>query len=505
MVASPAVTQDPIASRVGARAGRRAECFAWAGALLAAASWQAYSVTALPIIVSPDGFDYLYLSGTLFEQAGWGSVRMPLYPLSLRLAIATFGFDSATLVGLNAALALVGSLLLALAVRASFGLVPGLVLFALLCVHPPNVAYAHAVLTESGQYAFVAALALVSSLRASQARPGEGPLAVAALVLLLLAFLWRQTLVFLAPAVALCFALATRRDGLGAARPPAGSGWRGRLQRYRSSLALLLLPPLAILAWRAPLDRQGAGPREGLAVLYGALLQGLPPVDSPAVASIREPYRAALRRAAPEGSLPLHGLQGSSGLWEMLETFRASTAEPEQLFWELARRHPGRYLAGAARTAGHLLGIESSRSAVAEMCGLVLVKDRDFVPTTWSIDPRPDAVRYVTERLSLAHPGRPYASAARLLRHAIEPFRSLVMIGGLAACGFALLALVRLDPRIAWLGCLPLALVAPYTVLLLSEDRYAYAAHGLLLASAVVAVTLVWRRSRPRAPLPRHR
>jgi hypothetical protein len=261
-------------------------------------------------------------------------------------------------------------------------------------------------------------------------------------------------------------------------------------------LALLLLPLPVLLAWRAALDQPDADLREGRAAhLYGALLQGLPPVDSPEVEPIRERYRAALREAAPGGAVPLHGIQGA-GFWEMLQAFQASTTRPKELFWELARRHPDRYLAGVARTAGLLLGIETPGSDVKGMCERVLVNDRDFLVTSWPIDYRPEAVRFVMALLSLPHPGRPYASAAQALRHAIAPLRRLVMLGGLAACGFALLSVVRLDPRYAWLGVLPLAEVAPYALLLMSDDRYAYPAHGLLLAATVVAATLAWRLAR---------
>jgi len=63
-------------------------------ALVACVVFQALHLLALPLVMSPDGLEYVALSER-FGSAGffehWSYVRMPLYPLFLRASFDLFG------------------------------------------------------------------------------------------------------------------------------------------------------------------------------------------------------------------------------------------------------------------------------------------------------------------------------------------------------------------------------------------------------------------------------
>lgn len=450
---------------------------------------------ALPLAIPYDGHEYIDFADVLFSgrfPRDWQPpIRTPGYPLLLKTAFGLIGHQPLAVVALNVALAWCLLLMIAHGVRAiAGGMAAGWAVLAVACF-PLSVAYQHHALTETGVATFLTATAAVLIMPATTARAGWIK-AIALVATLTAGYSLRQSLQFVFPAAALLFPLSlVHRPGdpwQSAFRRPPFGGWLIAAQ----TAVVAILPVAASLLWEPYLDSKGI---RDYMLKQGILRQAMVPVDDPLVEPDADGYAAAVEQAWQADRLV-------SGI-EVVEIGRLAGQLYPQLdpagptFLRLATHHPTRFAAGAGRTLLLFIGWPAAQSTNES------AEHAAFGPaigqTGNRIDAGPPALDART-RAAFSQQTATSPVAAALWRLAPVYDHGFVPAGFLSLLAVGLAGLAGRDLRLVVVAAVPLAYLLAHAALLASEDRYAFPAQPLFVATLAASLSgmatwLVGRRS----------
>jgi hypothetical protein len=436
-------------------------------------------LVALPILITWDGHDYIDLAGVLGSprfHADWRLLRAPLFPLGLKASFLIFGRGplAAELVPLT--LAVAGCLLLASGVRRIAGERAAAAALALLALYPALIAFEHAILTETGSFFFLALMIRLSLWTAET--PGAAWKKALSLGLALAAgTYWRQSLLLLAPWLAVLHAVSVRRPAPG----------RGRLRSLAPALLqavlLMLLPWGLQQPWRAELGPERLSRLNAIVLRSFVVRQAVIPPGDGRVAGVREPYRAAIARADPLSGISWREIPGlAAGIaapWEQGGTLR--------WFAAIVRDHPGRYAGAVGRTLLLFAGLPSAESEIEGDSDLVL---SPVLQGSLIAEGRPLLTEKTRRDFALSTaPGL----LRRLLAKLIRPFQWLLIACNLAAVALLALSLLRRDLGMLALSGTAVVFALIHALLLLSIDRFMLPVYPVTLACGLVALREVWR------------
>jgi len=426
---------------------------------------------ALPILITWDGHDYIDLAGVLGSPrfpADWRLLRAPLFPLGLKASFLIFGRGplAAELVPLT--LAAAGCLLLASGIRRIAGERAAAAALALLAIYPALIAFEHAILTETGTFFFLA-LMIRLSLWVPETPGAAWKKALSLGLALAAGTYWRQSLLLLAPWIALLHLVSVRRRGLALAGGQA--------------VLVMLLPWGLQQPWRAELGPERLSQLNAIVLRSFVVRQAVIPPEDSRMASVREPYRAAIARADPLSGISWREIPGlAAGMaapWEQGGTLR--------WFAAIVRDHPGRYARAVGRTLLLFAGFHGAESEIEGDSDLVL---SPVLQGSLIAEGRPLLTEKTRRDFALSSaPGL----LRRLLGRLIRPFQWLLIACNLAAVVLLALSLLRRDlPMLALSGTAAVfALI--HALPLLSIDRFMLPVYPVTLACGVVALREVWR------------
>lgn len=448
------------------------------GCLIAASLVTCLHFAALPLVIPYDGHEYIDFADVLlssrFPRDWQPPIRTPGYPLLLKAAFGLVGRQPLAVVAVNIALAWGLLLLIAHGVRViAGGTAAGWAVVAVACF-PLSVAYQHHVLTEIGVATLLAAATAVLIMPAGTARAGWLK-ALALAATLTSGYFLRQSLQFVFPVAALLFPLSlVHRPSdpwrVVFGRLPSG-GWRIAAQ----TAVVAILPVAVSFLWEPYLDSRGI---RDYMLKQGVLRQALLPVGDPLVEPASDAYAAAVAQAWQADRL-VSGIEATEvGRLAGPLYPRLDPAGPTYL--RLATHHPTRFAAGFGRTLLLFVGWPAAQSTNKS------AEHAAFGPTLGQagnrIDPGPPmldaSTRAAFEQTTAMSP-----VAAVLWWLAPVYDRGFVPAGFLTLVGFGLAGLVARDLRLVSVAALPLAYLLAHAALLASEDRYAFPAQPLFLAS----------------------
>jgi 4-amino-4-deoxy-L-arabinose transferase-like glycosyltransferase len=440
-------------------------------------AWCVCHWLTLPLYIPFDGQQYLHyasLIGTDAFAAEWSAFRTPGFPLALAISFALFGRGALAAAAVPTALAALGVLLTAQSVRRIAGERAACAAVVVLALYPTSIAYQHAVLTETGTFFFLALLVRLLVWKPASPR-ADYTRAIALGAALAAGYLWRQTLLAVAPAVAVLTVLTSHR----------GATPRRRLANRALELAIVVAIPLATHAgwWsRFPLTEFS-----GSLLQTFALRQGLVPPTDPMVAPIAEEYRSALEQARVSGSHAGIYWPHASELFARIEAPPSSRAALVELAGRAAR-YPGRYLAALGRTLMLFAGWDGGRDESADVRNTVLAP---WATGTVALYGPPELLE--RNRLDFARSTSP--GIMRRALSALHPcYRLLLPLGISCAIALLLVGVRYRDTGLLTLAGIPCAFVLVHAALLMSIDRFVFPTYPLLLACGVVAAALLARQ-----------
>jgi 4-amino-4-deoxy-L-arabinose transferase-like glycosyltransferase len=419
---------------------------------------------ALPLTISYDGHEYIYMADVLLSGAfpeGWQPrIRTPGYPLALRAAFDLLGRQPMAILALGAASAVGGFLAIGSYIRRLAGPLAAGVALVVMATYPLAVAYAHGALTEIGTFFYLAILVWCL------VRPAYPWWKALSLVLIVTAgYYHRQTLLPLALIAALVFAI----ERVGVYRE------RGKqLLIVAAQCAVVVAGPyLLSLPWEPYVE--SAAVRSYMLKL-GILRQTLLPPEDPMVGEARPDYERAIAESQTAGNL-YSGLRYDF-IGTLADKLYGPLGDAGPTFVRLALANPGRYAKGAALTTMLFLGFRGLQSTNASAHQAVFGALANGVN---HIDPglaRLDAAtreRYAQR----AAPG--FVSGS--LRALAPVYEWLVMpaVGWLFVQLLLGVALRRFDLFV--LAVVPLAYLGLHVLILASEDRYAFPVYPIVLAN----------------------
>lgn len=438
----------------------------YAPVLAACVAFQLLHLFLLPLVMSPDGLEYVALS-RLFGQPDvldqWVFFRMPLYPLILRATFEVFGENAVAAIVPGTALGFAGAWVVASELRHSAGSGTAAAVLAVLCLYPVLVAYQHAVLTEAGTFCV---LAVVVALLLRLIRKGPSLVTIGLLACVLTAgYLYRATLLGVVPAAAAVVSLVLWRS-----RPAGSEPERSRtvmvMLAVSAAVVLVGLPLVASRVWSA----QGRAARIQRALGHNLVLnlaqQGILRIDDPLLASARPAYETALAtgeflslRPVPDAvaaALLIHAQNGDA------------------VFSRTVVSNPGAYAAAALRVAAAFAGIAPSG------------ENHLFTSNVLSLSvPDAKCVCPVDRRAEF----QPFSKTGRrspihyMLKILYPLFRPFVVVGWLLTVVALVVGLRRLDLRLVAVSLVPLSFAAGHVLLLFGIDRYAVSTFPLALAN----------------------
>lgn len=440
-------------------------------ALLVCAVFHGLHFLALPLVMSPDGLEYVALSerfgaSGFFEQ--WSYIRMPLYPLLLRASFDAFGKVPGAALLPGVTLGFLGVCALAAEVRRIRGDRAAAVLLALLSAYPVLVGYEHTVLTEPGTFCI---LSLVVVLLSRLARRGIDVATMGLLGCTLAAgYLFRATTIAVLPAVTLTVTAIARRSTVG-----------NRQARLVTAAALMLavgLPLMTMKFWRAGGRDARIGSTFGFTLSYYVAAQGLLPATTADLGEAAAAYEQATEDAAARRTSLL-------GIAPVVAS-RLQRVDGKRLLREAARTAPLAYTAAVARTALTFAGTPQRPSENALFLSNVLSLS---APGSKCVCPEADQAAFT--RL-FARPGfrTPLHYALKIVTPLYVP---LVLAGSvLTLIGFAV-GVRRGDPALLALTSVPVAFSAAHAFLLLGTDRFAMPVLPFALVNVVVFASVIVR------------
>lgn len=467
----------------------------WAGwtllvALYAAFTWRHF--LTVPLLVTYDGHGYLELADVLGSErfpAEWKALRTPLLPLSLKLSFAAFGRNALAAQLPSLLLGCVGCLLVASTVRQLAGRGAAAAALAVTALYPVLVAFQHAVLTETGTFAFLALAVRLAvwrpvTVRESWWKAGALALALGA------GFYWRQSLLVLAPWLGALHWLACRRiRAVSGAGPPRGVA-------LLQALAVVAGCWLLVQPWTGVVDRNEVRILNANRLRTHTIRQAVLPAGDPRLAPVEAQYRRAsdeTRRVGARDGIAWHRVEEiSSGLAPPLEA-----GVGPKWFAGVVLQYPGRYLAAVARTLGVFAGLGAREDE------LVAFTDLLVSPASRDSLMAPEPARLAErnrEQLSRAvEPDRLRA----LLRAAAPRYESLLLACCLAIPPLAAVAAWRRDERWLAVCATPVVYALAHAVILMSIRRFMLPVYPLALAAATAGAwrLLAWLAHRVHRPI----
>ena len=440
----------------------------WAASLCVVGLLYAAHVVGLPILVTYDGHWYVRLAavlGTPRFAAEWDFLRGPLYPLLLKISFSIFGLRPAAVTILQAAMGFAGLWLVGDTLRRLGRRREAPVAVLLLGAFPTLIAYQHMLLTEAVSFFF---LALLVRLAVVPSRSVFGR-AVSLTIALTLAYYYRSSFIWLAPACAAVFCLSAR-DSL---RSP-GLSRSGYWKRIALSTAAVTLGPF-ILAYPWARNPEVSRRTGESVLLYGLAKQAVIPPDSPLLGASGPPYRLAIAAAGGERRIPLSGISDGTEYVVAGALSRGPQTAPS-VFREIIRTNPRGYLRGLARTTLMLSGLGGYGSDSAGFRTAVLSGAGSVV------HPGPPGFVPLGERFRQPTKLRALARGLDLLAPVCDV---LVFLGAGASLVLLLIGLYRRDAGILGFTLLPLTFLALHALVLSSQDRMAVPVYPVLLANLV--------------------
>ena len=438
-------------------------------ALVACVAFHLLHLLALPLVMSPDGLEYVALSER-FGSTGffehWSYVRMPLYPLFLRASFDVFGrFPGAALLP-GTLLGLVGVWALAAEVRRRRGDLAGAAVLVFLSAYPVLVGYEHTVLTETGTFC---ALSIVAVLLSRLARTGISLTTMALLgATLAAAYLFRATTIAALPGVLLVVAVIAWRS--------VESTPQSRLALAAGLLVIVGLPFATMRLWSAGGRDARIGSTFGYTLSYYLVAQGVLPAGE--LGDAAPAYEAAKAAAAAR----------RSSLVEMspIVAERLHRLDGKRLLSEAIVTNPLTYLTAVSRTALAFAGVPPRPSENHLFLSNVLSLS---VPGSKCVCPDADQPAFARAFAQSGH----RTPLHYLLKIFTPLYTALVMLGSaLTLIGFAA-GLRRADPALLACTAVPVAFAAAHAALLFGTDRFAMPVFPLALVNLVVCAPVLAR------------
>jgi len=450
--------------------------------------WTAH-VVCLPIEITYDGLGYIDGADVLGSSrfpTDWYRNRVPLFPLSLKIAFWILGRTATTAIVVSSGYALAGILLLGATVKRLAGRLAGAAAMAMVSVSPTLITYGHCVLTETGSFFFIS-LTLYLLLWT----PERLGLRTAALALALGAgYYIRQNLLTLTPVIAVLHGLTgwprwtvSLREFWQSRRISAG---KPAFFAALHVLAVAVIPFALARPW-TPYEFTSASFRD-TTLRQGMLHQALLPPDDSFALPFREDYNNAIRLSIYKGNF-LSGMRYNF-LTDMADKIWSRDAPKPipQFFLDLVVHNPGRYLSGVGRTLIFFAGAEAAESDNRIFRDLVLSES----VRGSKISPGPEPLRTNIQR-DFTQQAKPLApiQLVRVLIPLYDPLQiaaGMVTVLGLAA------ALWLCDLRLLAFCLIPCAYALGYALFLASYDRYIVPVYPVLLANAILVPLAVYRR-----------
>jgi 4-amino-4-deoxy-L-arabinose transferase-like glycosyltransferase len=438
-------------------------------ALAACAAFQVMHFLALPLVMSPDGLEYVALSerfgsSGFFEQ--WSYVRMPLYPLMLRGSFDLFGRTPGAALLPGALLGFIGAWVLAAEIGRARGELAGAAALVVLSAYPLLAGYEHTVLTETGTFC---ALSLVVVMLSRLARHGITFRTMVLLgVTLAVGYLFRATTIAVLPGVILVGAVIAYRS--------IGSTHQSRLALVAGVLVVAGLPFAAMRLWSAGGRDARIGSAFGYTLTYYLAAHGM--LRSGDLGDAAAAYdkakdaaagqRTALVELSPIVAERLHAVDGKRLLREAIVTT------------------PRAYLAALSRTALVFAGVPPQGSENHLFLSNVLSLS---VPGSKCVCPDADQPAFARTFAQAGH----RTPVQYFLKIVTPLYAGFVILGAAATLvGFAV-GLRRADPALLAGTAVPMAFAAAHVVLLLGSDRFAMPVFPLALANLVVFASVLIR------------
>ena len=452
---------------------------------------------ALPLIVSPDGIWYVRLANVLAGPAiisHWDFYRTPLFPLALNVAFRIGGEQPHMALLVSGIFGLTGVVLTGLVVRRVAGATSGAIALVVLAFYPVLVGYQHLLLTETGNFFWIA-LMLWSLVRVAKDFHGSA-IGMGCWIALVIAaaYYWRPTLLNLSPIAAVALVLL-RLLPPNDRRPY--SQFMDRLRREgrrvaATALIIALGPWVLAFPWKQLTDRYKPNAYSRF-FAEGIFRQILVPPDDPMLASVRTEYEADIARDLVNGRLPPGGV-GGGGRYELRQKFYKIF---EHLpFAALIRRYPARYISGAARAILFYLAVPHHGGDYENAAF------SHYVFWLWpSTDSLEHSLGWEVKEPELAP--LPFGGGALIGRwlDKINPaYIWLVFASSILSLLWFGVSLKQGDAVGLTLTGLPLAFLLMHALTLETIDRYGFPAYPMLLANAVIVFAKLLLRKKSVGP-----
>jgi len=452
--------------------------------------------SALPLIVSWDGMQYIHLANVLSGPdviSHWDFYRTPLFPLALNMMFWLGGEQPHSALLLTSLLGLGGVVLMGLIVRRLAGETSAAITLIVLVFYPILVGYQHTLLTETGTFFSIALLlwAFVCVAR----RWKRNPISVAVWIsfVVALSYYWRPTLLMLSPVAAVLFVLIICLPSDG---PKPYFHLTQQLRRrdrrlVAGGLIIALSPWLLAYPWKHLTDEYKP---DAYAPFFaeGIFRQVLVPPSDPILASVKTEYEAAIKEYSVNGHLLMDGVAVAS---QSQLKFKFHDIFQHTSFLRLIRKYPFRYAAGVARSMIFFLGLRANPSddenfAFAHYAFVLWPSGDRFEHTLgWN----PDLVEFT----SIVQYGGG-AVVGRFLHSLIRVYAWSVFASSLLTVFWLGKSLIQGDAVGLALTVLPLAFLAAHAVALETLNRYGFPVYPLMLANTVIFVTPLlkafWRK-----------
>ena len=455
-------------------------------ALFLCVVFQVLHMIALPIMITWDGCLYIALSKTLFHEnfvKEWDFLRVPLFPLSIKVFFGLFGEHPMSIIFLNSLFGFLGIWMLGSAVEREGYPKASAAAILLMSVYPILVTYQHTLLSDVGIFCCLSALINVTLWR-----PRRMWHKTAALVFIVtVSYYFRPNLLYMGPVMAVLSLLFMSQSA-------GGAGWRsliGKISRPMLLHAMLAasLPFVLSMPWQYLASMQDPAAlknRMNDQFIVGLFNQMIVHPGDPLVGPELSPkFQELINNSLVDGHLALDGIGGS-----ILDTAmkRRDYFSENTSFLRVISTHPLRYAKGALRTTLLFCGIQ----------GHYWQENRPFMQWVMPKEANTDAIigncppwLEATVRAHFSQKTGTSILGQRLM--ALEPiFDILVILGSAIAIVGLFVGLKRADLRLMTFTLMPAAFIGMHVLALLSYERYAFPTFTVALVNLIVCPILIF-------------